>query len=68
MHVHSGEKIMKEGRGYTLNDMHSKTYITACLVALDLLCPLDCDFPLGIHVPYHMYVVYMYDIEIISYV
>ena len=21
-------------------------------VALDLLCPLDCDFPLGIHLPY----------------
>ena len=28
---------------------------TDCGFALDLLCPLDCDFPLGIHLPYHMY-------------
>ena len=28
---------------------------TDCGIALDLLCPLDCDFPLGIQLPYHMY-------------
>ena len=27
-------------------------FTTDCGVALDLLCQLDCDFPLGIHVPY----------------
>ena len=26
-----------------------------CGIALDLLCPLDRDFPLAIHLPYHMY-------------
>ncbi len=26
-HLHSDKKIMKQGRGYTLNGMRSKTYI-----------------------------------------
>ena len=29
--------------------------ITDCGIAFDLLCPLDCDFPLGIRLPYNMY-------------
>ncbi len=29
-------------------------YITDCAIGLDLLCPLDRDFPMGIHLPYHM--------------
>ena len=27
--------------------------LTDCGIALDFLCLLDCDFPFGIHLPYH---------------
>ncbi len=33
-----------------------KAYLTDCGVALDLLCPLDCDFPLGIHPSRHGFI------------
>ncbi len=29
------------------------TELTDCEAALDLLCPLDFDFPEDIHLPYH---------------
>ena len=29
--------------------------VTNCLAALDLLCPLEFDFPLEIHLPYNIY-------------
>ncbi len=39
-----------------LSTVHAYLDITYCGIALDLLCLLDCDFLLGIHlVPYHKY-------------
>ena len=33
--------------------------LTDCGVPLDLLYPLDCDFPLGIHLPYQTYEIWV---------
>ncbi len=41
------------GLGWVGQNCCSDLEITDCGVALDLLCPLDCDFPLGIHLPDH---------------
>ncbi len=42
------------------------TMITYCGVALDLLCLLDFDFLLGIHLPHHMYERFLHDIWMTS--
>ncbi len=38
----------------SLTDCLRRKLLTIYEVALDLLCLLDFDFPLGIHLPYHM--------------